>query len=70
MSVSFSRSIGTLSHLFLMHLRQSESKINEMDNEILNEFIELCDRYDKEVMPNGPGSFRRSGIIALAETGR
>lgn len=67
MSVKFSRSIGTLSHLFLMHLRNSESKINQLRGEILNEFIKLCDRYDKEVMPNGPGSFRRSGIIALAE---
>ena len=30
-------------------------------------FLEICDYYDKYVMPNGMGSFRRAGIFALAE---
>lgn len=40
-----------------------------MKNEVLNQFIDLCEQYDEEIMPDGPGSFRRSGIIAVAETG-
>mgnify|MGYP001386748565 CR=1 FL=1 len=69
MKVKLSRSIGTLSHFFLMHLRNTEMKISEIESEVLNHFIDLCERYDEEIMPNGPGSFRRSGIIAVAETG-
>lgn len=30
-------------------------------------FLEICDYYDKYVMPNGMGSFRRAGIFAIAE---
>ena len=40
-------------------------KINEIS--IDNDFIELCDYYDKEVMNCGMGSFRRAGIIAIAD---
>lgn len=69
MKVKLSRSIGTLSHLFLLHLRNNEFRISEMKSEILNQFIDLCEQYDEEIMPDGPGSFRRSGIIAVAETG-
>jgi hypothetical protein len=30
--------------------------------------LEEKDKYDMEIMPNGPGSFRRAGILAVAET--
>lgn len=65
------RSIGSLTHLYLLHLyRQNESddvheKINNISAD--NDFLELCDYYDKYVMPNGMGSFRRAGIFAIAE---
>lgn len=69
MKVIANRSLGSLSHLYLMHLRHSDLRINDIDGDILNHFIDICDTYDIEIMPNGPGSFRRSGIIAVAETG-
>ena len=71
MSVLECRSIGSLTHLYLMHLyRQNTAedvhkKINEISSDM--EFLEICDYYDKYVMPEGMGSFRRAGIFAIAE---
>lgn len=71
MKVIECRSIGSLTHLYLLHLyRQNENddvhdKINHISSD--DEFLELCDYYDKYVMPNGMGSFRRAGIFAIAE---
>lgn len=71
MNVLECRSIGSLTHLYLMHLyRQNNAddvheKINAVS--IDKEFLEICDYYDKFVMPNGMGSFRRAGIFAIAE---
>ncbi|MDU6808584.1 MAG: class I SAM-dependent methyltransferase [Clostridium sp.] len=65
------RSLGSLTHLYLLHLyrQYSTKEVNEKINEISldSEFVELCDYYDKEVMNSGMGSFRRAGIIAIAE---
>ncbi|WP_049894815.1 class I SAM-dependent methyltransferase [Paenibacillus antibioticophila] len=68
MKVIANRSLGSLSHIFLMHLRNSELRINDLQGDALNQFIEISEKYDIEIMPDGPGSFRRSGIIAVAET--
>ncbi len=71
MNVIECRSIGNLTHLYLMHLyRQNPAevvhdKINAISTD--KEFLEICDYYDKHVMPNGMGSFRRAGIFAIAE---
>lgn len=71
MNVLECRSIGSLTHLYLMHLyRQNPAngvheKINAISTE--KDFLEICDYYDKFVMPNGMGSFRRAGIFAIAE---
>ena len=65
------RSIGSLTHLYLLHLYlqntpdEVRGKINELASN--EEFLEICDYYDKNVMPNGMGSFRRAGIFAIAE---
>ena len=40
-------------------------KINTLSAD--QEFLELCDYYDKNVMLEGMGSFRRAGIFAMAE---
>ena len=32
-----------------------------------SDFVELCDIFDREIMPQGMGSFRRAGLIAIAE---
>lgn len=64
-------SIGSLTHLYLIHLyRQNNAdevhkKINAISTD--KDFLDLCDYYDKNVMPEGMGSFRRAGIFAVAE---
>ena len=71
MNVLECRSIGSLTHLYLMHLyRQNPAngvheKINAISTD--KDFLEICDYYDKFVMPKGMGSFRRAGIFAIAE---
>lgn len=71
MNVLECHSIGSLAHLYLMHLYRQNAvddvheKINAVS--IDKNFLEMCDYYDKFVMPNGMGSFRRAGIFAVAE---
>lgn len=54
-------SIGSLSNLcekdFIERLLEKPK--------LYNEFIELCDRYDKEICPNSVGSNQRAGIIIV-----
>jgi len=65
------RSIGSLTHLYLMHLYRQHpaeivrEKINVISENV--EFLEMCDYFDRNVMPEGMGSFRRAGILAIAE---
>ena len=65
------RSIGSLTHLYLLHLyRQGsgETVQEKMSSASANrELLEICDYYDRNVMPTGMGSFRRAGILAIAE---
>lgn len=71
MNVITCRGLGSLTHLYLMHLyreygyEQVLEKINSISSN--NEFLELCDYFDKNVMSGGMGSFRRAGIIAVCE---
>jgi len=37
------------------------------DNALLNEFLDLCERFDLELLPGGPGTRQRAGLIAVAE---
>ncbi|MBE5883947.1 MAG: class I SAM-dependent methyltransferase [Lachnospiraceae bacterium] len=71
MNVLECRSIGSLTHLYLMHLyRQNTADgVHEKINAISTnkDFLEICDYYDNFVMPNGMGSFRRAGIFAVVE---
>lgn len=71
MKVLECRSIGSLTHLYLMHLyRQYPSEIvHEKINAVSDDpqFLELCDYFDKHVMPSGMGSFDRAGLFAIAE---
>lgn len=71
MNVLECRSIGSLTHLYLLHLyRQNAADgVHERINAISTDkdFLEICDYYDKFVMPSGMGSFRRAGIFAVAE---
>lgn len=71
MNVKECRSLGSLTHLYLMQLystldkNEVKKKIDEISES--EEFLELCDYYDKEIMSEGMGSFRRAGIIAVCE---
>ena len=71
MNVLECRSIGSLTHLYLMHLyrQNTADDVNKKINAISTDkdFIDICDYYDKFVMPNGMGSFRRAGIFAVVE---
>jgi SAM-dependent methyltransferase len=65
------RSIGSLTHLYLLHLyrqfpaEEVHEKLNALSDQ--PDFLELCDYFDKHVMPQGMGSFRRAGLYAAAE---
>jgi SAM-dependent methyltransferase len=37
------------------------------DQALLGEFLDLCERFDREVLPDGPGTRQRAGLIAVAE---
>ena len=71
MSVLECRSIGSLTHLYLVHLYRQypaelvHEKITEISDDA--EFLDMCDYFDRHVMPYGMGSFRRAGILAVAE---
>jgi len=37
------------------------------DETLLDEFLDLCDRFDREILPGGPGTVQRAGLVAVAE---
>ncbi|MBX7222783.1 MAG: class I SAM-dependent methyltransferase [Blastocatellia bacterium] len=55
--------LGTLAHLISPETRQRI----EANPELLQQFLELCDNYDREIMPHGPGSPDDTGLIVVAE---
>lgn len=57
MTVADVRSVGSLTHLLLPH---GSPSVPDAD------LVELCDAYDRFVLPSGPGSFRRAGLLAVA----
>lgn len=36
------------------------------DVALFREFVDLCERFDREVLPEGPGTRQRAGLIAVA----
>ena len=36
------------------------------DEALFQDFVDLCERFDREVLPNGPGTRQRAGLIAVA----
>lgn len=39
------------------------------DAALLTEFLDLCERFDREVLPDGPGTRERAGLMAVAARG-
>jgi len=37
------------------------------DGTLLEIFLDLCERFDREIVPDGPGTRQRAGLIAVAE---
>ena len=37
------------------------------NKKVFNEFVNLCDRFDKEILPYGPGTRQRAGLLAVAK---
>ena len=74
MNILECRSIGSLTQMYLLHLyrRYPAEIVHEKINEISNDaqFLEMCDHFDRHVMPEGMGSFRRAGVFAIAEKKR
>jgi ubiquinone/menaquinone biosynthesis C-methylase UbiE len=36
------------------------------DRDLFDRFVELCERFDADIMPDGPGTRQRAGLIAVA----
>jgi ubiquinone/menaquinone biosynthesis C-methylase UbiE len=39
------------------------------DENLFQDFVDLCERFDLEVLPDGPGTRQRAGLIAVAVLG-
>jgi ubiquinone/menaquinone biosynthesis C-methylase UbiE len=57
LTVSRVGGIGSLTHLLMPHGSPAIPT---------DELVALCEAYDSAVLPDGPGSFRRAGLIAVA----
>jgi hypothetical protein len=40
------------------------------DEELFGKFLDLCEWYDRNILPHGPGTRLRAGLIAIATTDR
>lgn len=71
MQVLECRSIGSLTQLYLLHLyrKYPADEVRQRINALAadEEFIGLCEDFDRYTLPDGIGSFRRAGLFALAE---
>jgi hypothetical protein len=63
MNVSRCGGLGTLASMC------SEKALQRIlrDEAMTNEFLDVCERYDRDLAPNGPGTRERAGLIAVAE---
>jgi SAM-dependent methyltransferase len=37
------------------------------DEQLMEQFLDLCEHFDREILPHGPGTRQRAGLIAVAE---
>jgi len=62
MRVKRCTSLGSLANF----LKEDRLKQVVSSKKLLAEFLGLCERFDLEVMPDGPGTRNRSGVLAVA----
>lgn len=41
--------------------------LEKKDEKLFEDFLDLCERFDQEILPDGPGTWQRAGLIAVAE---
>jgi ubiquinone/menaquinone biosynthesis C-methylase UbiE len=58
--------VGGLGSLANLCGKETVQKILK-DQTLFQEFLDLCERFDREVLPDGPGTCQRAGLIAVAE---
>jgi len=63
MSISRIGGIGSLSSL----CGNETVRTIVSDEKLLEEFVDLCEYYDRLILPEGPGTLQRAGLIAVAE---
>ena len=52
----------------LAYLCGGETVKRVLEHESLfQEFLDLCEHFDREVLPDGPGTRERAGLITVAE---
>jgi ADP-ribose pyrophosphatase YjhB (NUDIX family) len=39
----------------------------QADDILFERFLDLCERFDREILPDGPGTQQRAGLLAVAE---
>lgn len=61
--------LGSLSWLTLVD-RPELLETVLADETLFEQFVDLCERFDREVMPYGPGTRHRCGLIAVAKPAR
>ncbi len=59
---------GGLGSLALLCGRETVETVQK-DQHLFDQFLDLCERFDREILPNGPGTRQRAGLIAVAEPG-
>lgn len=57
--------VGGLGSLSLLAGREAVRRA-AAEQTLMQRFIELADRFDREIMPQGPGTRQRAGLIAVA----
>ncbi len=58
--------LGGLGSLAYMCNQETIQRVTQ-DVALFSEFCDLCERYDREVLPEGPGTSARAGLIAVAQ---
>jgi SAM-dependent methyltransferase len=58
--------IGGLGSLANLCGKETVERVTR-DEVLFQEFLELCERFDREILPKGPGTRQRAGLIAVAE---
>lgn len=58
--------VGGLGSLTQACKREDLERLRE-DAEALSGFLDVCERFDAEIAPGGPGTWQRAGLIAVAE---